>query len=170
MTSGDPWATSSLRSVSFGPHSILGKKKMLQLRCPHLKIGRVPLKKSGFPFSNNNNKSKHFCVARYVPGALLNDLCHFAPLILRTILRHRPCLCYQPPPTAGETEAGGDPGCSWLCTCPLGAGHTPSTRPAAPGCVRARLGLGIHPPLALLLLAVYVPAWGWAYTLHSPWP
>lgn len=29
-------------------------------------------KKSGFPFSNNNNKSKHFCVTYYVPGAVLN--------------------------------------------------------------------------------------------------
>lgn len=109
------------------PTQYFGKKNA-SVSCPHLKIGRVPLKKSGFPFSNNNNKSKHFCVAHYVPGAVLDDLCLFSPLILRTVPCRR-CLCYQPPPAAGETEAGGDPGCSWLCMCLLGAGHTPSTRP-----------------------------------------
>lgn len=52
----------------------LEKKKKALVSCPHLKIGSVPLPppKSGFPFSNNNNKSKHFCVTHYVPGAVPN--------------------------------------------------------------------------------------------------
>lgn len=50
------------------------KKRKALVSCLHLKIGNVSLKKkkSGFPFSNNNNKNKHFCVTYYVPGAVLN--------------------------------------------------------------------------------------------------
>lgn len=67
--------------IFLGPHSVFEKNALVS--CPHLKIGRASLKKkkkSGFPFSNNNNKSKHFCVTYCVPGVVLNDFSLFAPL------------------------------------------------------------------------------------------
>lgn len=118
--------------------------KKTSVCCPNLKIGTVPLKKSEFPFSNNNNKSKHFVsLTMYVPGTVLSDI-SFCPLILRTVLRSRYLYCY-PHSTAGENEADRVPVCSWLCphSCvaavgrrwwwlPLWAGHLVHFPPAAP--------------------------------------
>lgn len=76
MQAGDPRAKSSLPIYFPWPTQCFGKKKNPLVSCLHLKIGRVALKKKiGFPFSNNNNKSKHV-VTYYVPGAVLNgSLC-----------------------------------------------------------------------------------------------
>lgn len=45
------------RCIFLGLHDVF--EKNASVSCPNLKIRRVPLKKSEFPFSNNNNKSKH---------------------------------------------------------------------------------------------------------------
>lgn len=62
--------------IFLGPHSVFGKKKKKSFSklsaFKNWECFPAPQPKSGFPFSNNNNKSKHFCVTHYVPGAVLN--------------------------------------------------------------------------------------------------
>lgn len=64
------------RSVLFGSHSILEKKK-ISSKLSTFKTRESSPKKIGFPFSNNNNKSKHFCVVYCVwcPSKRLASLC-----------------------------------------------------------------------------------------------
>lgn len=99
------------RSIFLGPHNVFEKNSSVS--CPHLKIRRVPLKKTGFPFSNNNNKSKHFCVTYYMPDPLLNGVSALSSDSRSSAVVQ--VIYYYPHSTDGETEADREQVCSWLC-------------------------------------------------------